>query len=56
MTIMSIGYERPLYLLPFDQRGTFQNNIIDWTGELTDAQTAKIAAANRALAAQGSNV
>jgi myo-inositol catabolism protein IolC len=41
---MDIGYERPLYVLPFDHRGTFQKNMFGWTGELTDEQAARIAA------------
>jgi myo-inositol catabolism protein IolC len=40
---MSIGYDRPLYILPFDHRGTFQKNMFGWSGTLTAEQTAKIA-------------
>ncbi len=40
---MSIGYDRPLYILPFDHRGTFQKNMFGWTGTLAPEQTAKIA-------------
>ncbi len=40
---MSIGYDRPLYILPFDHRGTFQKNMFGWSGTLTPEQTAKIA-------------
>jgi myo-inositol catabolism protein IolC len=40
---MSIGYDRPLYILPFDHRGTFQKNMFGWSGSLTPEQTAKIA-------------
>ena len=29
---MTIGYDRPLYVLPFDHRGTFQKNMFGWTG------------------------
>jgi 5-dehydro-2-deoxygluconokinase len=46
---MAIGYDRPLYILPFDHRGTFQKNMFGWSGTLTDEQTAKIAAAKRAI-------
>jgi 5-dehydro-2-deoxygluconokinase len=42
---MTLGYEKPLYILPFDHRGTFQKHLFGWTGELTRAQTAEIAAA-----------
>jgi myo-inositol catabolism protein IolC len=40
---MSIGYDRPLYILPFDHRGTFQKNMFGWSGALSPEQTAKIA-------------
>ena len=40
---MAIGYDRPLYILPFDHRGTFQKNMFGWSGALSDEQTAKIA-------------
>jgi myo-inositol catabolism protein IolC len=40
---MSIGYDKPLYILPFDHRGTFQKNMFGWSGTLTPEQTAKIA-------------
>ena len=46
---MDIGYDRPLYVLPFDHRGTFQKNMFGWTGALTDEQTAKIAAMKRVI-------
>ena len=46
---MTIGYDRPLYILPFDHRGTFQKNMFGWTGALTDEQTAKIAAMKRVI-------
>jgi myo-inositol catabolism protein IolC len=40
---MTVGYDHPLYVLPFDHRGTFQKNMFGWTGTLTAEQTAKIA-------------
>ena len=46
---MTIGYDRPLYVLPFDHRGTFQKNMFGWSGMLTDEQTAKIAAMKRVI-------
>jgi myo-inositol catabolism protein IolC len=42
--VMSIGYDKPLYILPFDHRGTFQKNMFGWTGALTDEQSARITA------------
>ena len=46
---MTIGYDRPLYVLPFDHRGTFQKNMFGWTGALTAEQVAKIAAMKRVI-------
>ena len=42
---MNIGYEKPLYILPFDHRGTFQKQMFGWEGPLNADQTAAIAAA-----------
>src|SRR5438270_12999606 len=41
---MAIGYDRPLYVLPFDHRATFSKTMCGWTGPLTPEQTAEIAA------------
>jgi 5-dehydro-2-deoxygluconokinase len=46
---MNIGYDRLLYVLPFDHRGTFQKNMFGWSGTLTAEQTAKIAAMKRLI-------
>ncbi len=46
---MAVGYDKPLYVLPFDHRGTFQKNMFGWTGELTAEQTAQIAAMKWAI-------
>jgi 5-dehydro-2-deoxygluconokinase len=46
---MAIGYQRQLYILPFDHRGTFQKNMFGWTGSLSPEQTAKIAAAKQVI-------
>jgi myo-inositol catabolism protein IolC len=43
------GYERPLYILPFDHRGTFQTNLFGWKGQLTPEQTAQIAASKQVI-------
>jgi len=40
---MSIGYDRPLYVLPFDHRGSFQKKMFGWEGQLSAEQTAEIA-------------
>ena len=42
---MSRGYDQPLYILPFDHRGTFETKMFGWKEPLTPAQTADIAAA-----------
>ena len=43
------GYDRPLYILPFDHRGSFETGMFGWHGALNDEQTAKIAAAKRVI-------
>lgn len=42
---MPRGYDRPLYIQPFDHRGSFQTKMFGWQSPLTDAQTAEIASA-----------
>jgi 5-dehydro-2-deoxygluconokinase len=46
---MSVGYNHPLYILPFDHRGSFQTKMFGWKGALTAQQTAEIAAAKRVI-------
>jgi 5-dehydro-2-deoxygluconokinase len=46
---MITGYDQPLYVLPFDQRGTFQKNMFGWTGLLNAEQTAKITAMKQVI-------
>ena len=41
----TLGFDRPLYILPFDHRGSFQKKMFGWSGTLTADQTAQIAAA-----------
>lgn len=43
---MRLGYNRPLYILPFDHRGTFQTGMFGWKGALSLEQTAQIATTN----------
>jgi myo-inositol catabolism protein IolC len=45
----AIGFSRPLYVLPFDHRGSFQTKMFGWPGTLTSAQTAEIAAAKQVI-------
>ncbi|HEV7406358.1 MAG TPA: metallophosphoesterase family protein [Chthoniobacteraceae bacterium] len=35
----SLGYNQPLYILPFDHRGSFETKLFGWHGDLTPAQT-----------------
>lgn len=46
---MNIGFEKPLYILPFDHRGSFQTKMFGWEGTLTPEQTAQIAAAKQVI-------
>jgi myo-inositol catabolism protein IolC len=44
-----IGFDRPLYVLPFDHRGTFFSKMFGWTGTPTPEQTAQIAAMKQVI-------
>jgi 5-dehydro-2-deoxygluconokinase len=46
---MTIGYDRPLYVSPFDHRATFSKNMFGWQGPLSPEQTAEIAAAKQVI-------
>jgi myo-inositol catabolism protein IolC len=46
---MPRGYDRSLYILPFDHRGSFQTKLFGWTAPLSDAQTAEIAGAKQII-------
>jgi myo-inositol catabolism protein IolC len=43
------GYDRPLYFLPFDHRGSFKTGMFGWTGTITPEQTAQIAATKQVI-------
>jgi myo-inositol catabolism protein IolC len=43
------GYKHPLYILPFDHRGSFETGMFHWQGALNAEQTAQIAAAKRVI-------
>jgi 5-dehydro-2-deoxygluconokinase len=45
----TIGYDKPLYVLPFDHRGSFETKMFGWHGDLTSAQTAEIVAAKQVI-------
>ena len=46
---MTVGYDKPLYILPFDHRGSFQTKMFGWKGALTPDQTAQIAATKEVI-------
>jgi 5-dehydro-2-deoxygluconokinase len=46
---MISGFDKPLYILPFDHRGSFQTKMFGWKGTLTPEQTAEIAAAKQVI-------
>ena len=39
-----LGFDGPLYILPFDHRGSFQSGLFGWKGTLTSEQTNRVAA------------
>ncbi len=43
------GFDKPLYILPFDHRGSFVTKMFGWHGDLTPEQTAEIAAAKQVI-------
>jgi 5-dehydro-2-deoxygluconokinase len=45
----TLGFNQPLYILPFDHRGSFQKNLFGWHGQLPPEQTAEIAGAKRVI-------
>lgn len=36
---MAAGYNKPLYILPFDHRSSFEKALFGWTGSLNQEQT-----------------
>jgi 5-dehydro-2-deoxygluconokinase len=40
----ALGFNEPLYVLPFDHRGSFQTKLFGWSGALGPEQTAEVAA------------
>jgi len=45
----TVGFDKPLYILPFDHRGSFQTKLFGWSGTLTIHQTAQIAASKQVI-------
>ncbi|GIU99299.1 MAG: hypothetical protein KatS3mg014_0915 [Actinomycetota bacterium] len=46
---MALGYDKPLYILAFDHRGSFQKKFFGVTGEPTPEETARISDAKRVI-------
>jgi 5-dehydro-2-deoxygluconokinase len=46
---MTHGYDKPLYFLPFDHRGSFKAGMFGWKGPITPEQTAQIAATKQVI-------
>jgi 5-dehydro-2-deoxygluconokinase len=46
---MTVGYDKPLYVLPFDHRATFSKTMFGWEGPLSPEQTAQIAAVKQVI-------
>jgi len=40
---VNVGYNKPLYILPFDHRSSFEKGLYGWSGSLTPEQAAKMA-------------
>jgi len=45
----NLGYDKPLYIQPFDHRGSFETGMFGWKGALTPEQTAQIAATKQVI-------
>ena len=46
---MTVGFDKPLYVLPFDHRASFSKNMFGWQGHLSPEQTAEVAAAKQVI-------
>lgn len=47
--MMTLGFDKPLYILPFDHRGSFQKKMFGWDGTLTPEQTAEISVTKQVI-------
>ena len=45
----AVGFNQPLYILPFDHRASFQTKMFGWKGTLSPYQTAEIAATKQVI-------
>jgi myo-inositol catabolism protein IolC len=46
---MELGYDRPLFILPFDQRSSFEKGLFGFKPPLTEEQTAKVIASKQVV-------
>jgi 5-dehydro-2-deoxygluconokinase len=46
---MAVGFDQPLYVLPFGHRGTFQTKMFGGTGAMTAGRSAEIAALKQVI-------
>jgi myo-inositol catabolism protein IolC len=46
---MTLGFNKPLYIQPFDHRGSFQSKMFGWHGPLNAEQTAEISSAKQVI-------
>jgi 5-dehydro-2-deoxygluconokinase len=46
---MKVGYDKPLYVLPFDHRATFSKTMFGWEGPLSQEQVGQIAAVKQVI-------
>jgi myo-inositol catabolism protein IolC len=46
---MALGYDKPLYILAFDHRGSFQKKFFGVTGEPSEEETTRISDAKRVI-------
>jgi myo-inositol catabolism protein IolC len=47
--LKNLGYDQPLYILPFDHRSSFELKMFGWGEDLTSEQTAEIAAVKQVI-------
>ncbi|HEX2664602.1 MAG TPA: DUF2090 domain-containing protein [Candidatus Acidoferrum sp.] len=45
----AVGFNQPLYILPFDHRASFQTKMFGWKGTLSPYQTGEIAATKQVI-------
>src|SRR5262249_56321209 len=45
----NLGYDNPLYILPFDHRSSFELKMFGWGEDLTPEQTEEIAGAKQVI-------